>query len=106
MAAACVFLLTAGGFSRPVESGPQPSFLNIGTGQDIAIAEVADMIREVVGFAGETVFNPEQPDGTPQKLLDTARITDLGWAPVYDLRQGLTQAYQWYCAQLSAQLRL
>ena len=106
MAAACVFLLTAGGFSRPVESGPQPSFLNIGTGQDIAIAEVADMIREVVGFAGETVFNPEQPDGTPQKLLDTARITALGWAPVYDLRQGLTQAYQWYCAQLSAQLRL
>jgi GDP-L-fucose synthase len=99
MAAACVFLLQSGGIAQAGGSGSQPSFVNIGTGKDITIAEVAVMIREIVGFSGETVFNTEQPDGTPQKLLDTATITALGWTPAYDLRQGLTHAYQWYCAQ-------
>jgi GDP-L-fucose synthase len=98
MAAACVFLMKSGAVSQP--SASSPSFLNIGTGTDVTIREVAEMIRDVVGFSGETVYNPDQPDGTPRKLLDTRRINELGWRPKYGLRDGLTHAYQWYCAQI------
>jgi GDP-L-fucose synthase len=98
MAAACVFLMESGAVSQP--SAHSPSFLNIGTGKDVTIREVAEIIRDVVGFAGETVYNPDQPDGTPRKLLDTRRINDLGWRPKYGLRDGLSHAYQWYCAQI------
>ncbi len=99
MAAACVFLLESGAVSQP--SAQSPSFLNIGTGTDVTIREVAEIICEVVGFAGETVYNPDQPDGTPRKLLDTRRINNLGWRPEYGLRDGLNHAYQWYCAQIN-----
>ena len=98
MAAACVFLMEAGVVSQ--SSAQSPSFLNIGTGTDVTIREVAEIICDVVGFAGETVYDPDQPDGTPRKLLDTRRINDLGWRPKYGLRDGLSHAYQWYCAQI------
>jgi GDP-L-fucose synthase len=78
------------------------SFLNIGTGIDCTISEVAEIIREVVGFKGETRYNSNQPDGTPRKLLDTSRITSLGCQPSFSLRQGLQDAYQWYCSQLES----
>jgi GDP-L-fucose synthase len=102
MARACVFLMTLGKdpFCRPGVDSLQPcSFVNIGTGKDITIRDVAKIICEVVGFTGDTIFNPNQPDGTPQKLLDTQRINNLGWSPEYSLRDGLTHAYQWYCGQ-------
>jgi GDP-L-fucose synthase len=84
----------------PTSSSPI-SFLNIGTGVDCTIGEVAEIICEVVGFNGETRYNSNQPDGTPRKLLDTSRITSLGWQPSFSLREGLQDAYQWYCRQLA-----
>jgi GDP-L-fucose synthase len=98
MAAACVFLMETDIFAHPLARSC--SFVNIGTGKDGTIREVAEIIREVVGFTGETVYNTDQPDGTPRKLLDTRRITGLGWSPEYSLRDGLINAYQWYCAQI------
>jgi len=59
------------------------------------------MIRDIVGFSGKTHYNSDQPDGTPQKLLDTQKINSLGWYPQYSLREGLINAYQWYCEQIA-----
>jgi GDP-L-fucose synthase len=76
--------------------GEQPSFLNVGTGKDLTIKETAKVIARLIGFEGETVFNPSQPDGTPRKLMDTSRITALGWTPSMSFLEGLENAYQWY----------
>lgn len=102
MAAACIFLMGAGTSVPSSDLGSQPcSFLNIGTGKDISIREVAELIRDIVGFGGKTVYNSDKPDGTPQKLLDTRRINELGWFPEYSLREGLKNAYQWYCERIT-----
>ncbi len=102
MAAACVFLMGAGSVAAPDLSSQPNSFLNIGTGRDITIREVAGMIRDIVGFSGNTDYDDRQPDGPPQKLLDTRRISDLGWQPAYGLRDGLVHAYAWYCEQVDS----
>lgn len=72
------------------------SHLNVGTGTDIEIIELAGMMREVVGFEGEIVTDDTKPDGTPQKLLDLSRMHGLGWHHSIELRQGLETVYQWY----------
>ena len=61
---------------------------NIGTGMDLAIKELAELIKEITDFKGEIVFGPSKPDGTPQKLLDVSKLTDLGWLSKIDLKQG------------------
>jgi GDP-L-fucose synthase len=71
--------------------------VNVGAGTDIAIGELAALIAEVTGFAGDLVFDPSKPDGTPRKLLDVSRLRALGWAPSTGLRDGLAQTYRWYC---------
>lgn len=71
--------------------------VNVGTGKDIAISELAALIAEVVGFDGALTFDPSNPDGTPRKLLDVSRLTALGWSPSTSLRDGLTATYRWYC---------
>lgn len=68
-------------------------FLNVGTGEDISIADFARLIAEIVGYRGEILFDPERPDGTPRKLLDVSRLTSLGWRARIPLREGLTAAY-------------
>lgn len=78
-----------------------PCFINIGTGEDLMIREAAEMIQEIIGFTGETRYNTEKPDGTPQKLLDTTRIKKLGWTPGFTLHDGLQDAYEWYRGRLS-----
>jgi len=101
MAGACVFLMGAGPTVPASDLGSQPSsFVNIGAGKDITISEVAEMIRDIVGFQGETCYNTNQPDGTPQKLLDTHKINNLGWYPKYSLKEGLINAYRWYCEKI------
>jgi GDP-L-fucose synthase len=72
------------------------SHLNVGTGTDVQIIEVAAMIKEIVGFEGEIVRDESKPDGTPRKLLDVSRIHDLGWQHRIELRKGLEQVYEWY----------
>jgi GDP-L-fucose synthase len=70
--------------------------LNVGTGQDISIADLARLIADVVGFTGRFVFNTEMPDGMPRKLLDVTRLNELGWRARIGLREGLEQTYRWF----------
>ncbi|MFA6306930.1 MAG: GDP-L-fucose synthase [Patescibacteria group bacterium] len=74
----------------------EKQFLNVGTGQDIAISELAELIKKIVGYQGELAYNTNNPDGMPQKLLDVERINKLGWSHKIDLEQGLKLAYGWY----------
>ncbi len=96
MASACVHVM---GLDQSVFSPPAPSFVNIGCGSDITIRETAALIAGLVGFEGETIYNPDQPDGTPRKLLSTTRINDLGWRPAFTLESGLADAYRWYTSR-------
>ena len=70
--------------------------VNIGCGTDLSIAELAAIVREVVGFEGELHFDTSRPDGTPRKLLDVTRLTALGWRATRDLREGIGQTYRWF----------
>ena len=88
---ACVFLLENYDSDVPI---------NIGTGKDISIAELASLIKEIVGFEGGIIWDSSKPDGTPRKLLDVSRIGNLGWAPGTELRSGITSTYQWYENQI------
>jgi len=72
------------------------SHVNIGVGKDISIRDLAETIREIVGYQGELVFDTSKPDGTPRKLVDTSRINGMGWKAMTGLRDGLAQAYRWY----------
>ncbi|WP_026841518.1 GDP-L-fucose synthase [Citrifermentans bremense] len=74
--------------------------VNIGSGQELTIRELAEKIREVVGFTGEIVFDSSKPDGTPRKLSDVSRIHQLGWRHGIELMQGLRDTYAWYLANL------
>jgi GDP-L-fucose synthase len=76
--------------------------INIGCGEDLSIAELADTIRIIVGFEGRLAYNPEQPDGTPRKLLDISRLKAMGWRPTISLEDGLAGAYRWYQDEIAA----
>jgi GDP-L-fucose synthase len=87
LADAVVFLIKTWSDEEPV---------NIGTGSDVTIAELAQLIADIVGFNGRFVFDPTKPDGTPRKLLDISKVTELGWRPGIDLETGIRQTYDWY----------
>ena len=87
LADACVFLM---------ENYDSSEIVNIGVGVDISVRELADLIKDVVGYEGEIRFNPDMPDGTPRKLLDIERLKSLGWKPSIPLREGLIATYKWY----------
>lgn len=74
--------------------------INVGTGEEVTIAELAKLIGDVVGFEGELRFDTSKPDGTPRKVMDCSRLASLGWRPRYDLATGLKQTYEWYCGAL------
>jgi GDP-L-fucose synthase len=90
LAKACIFLL---------RNYDDDSHVNVGTGTDLSIAELATTIAEVVGFKGEISFDNSKPDGTPRKLLDVSRINHLGWKSSIELHQGLVSIYDWYRLQ-------
>lgn len=73
-----------------------PALINVGTGSDITIRELAGMIKDVVGYPGELRFDREKPDGTPRKLLDVTRIVSLGWKPEIPIEDGLRSTYGWF----------
>jgi len=75
-------------------SGDQ--FINVGVGKDISILELAELIKEIVGFEGEIVNDLSKPDGTPRKLLDVTRLNDLGWEAQISLEKGIKDTYQWF----------
>lgn len=70
--------------------------INLGTGKDISIQDLANVIRELTGYGGGIVWDSSKPDGTPQKLLDISKISAMGWKPRYSLREGIMQTLQWY----------
>jgi GDP-L-fucose synthase len=70
--------------------------VNVGTGKDTTIKEIADVIAEVVGYKGETVWDTSKPDGTPQKLLDVGKLAEAGWTAKIDLREGIQSTVDWY----------
>ncbi len=76
--------------------------VNVGSGADLTIHELAEIIRRIVGFEGEIVTDPSKPDGTPRKLLDVSRLASWGWRPGVSLEQGIAEVYRWYCGQLSS----
>jgi nucleoside-diphosphate-sugar epimerase len=76
--------------------------VNIGWGRDISIGDLAELMRETVGFDGEIVFDASKPDGTPRKLLDTTRLTGLGWQPSIELADGIRSTYAWYQQEMAA----
>ncbi len=78
---------------------PHPSFLNVGTGQDQTITETAQLIKKIVKFEGETLYDSSKADGAPKKLLDTTRINALGWQPGFSLQDGLKDTYGSYLQQ-------
>ena len=75
---------------------PKPCFVNLGTGVDVTIRELAETVREVVGFEGVLNFDPTKPDGTPRKLQDVTRMKALGWEAKVVLREGIDRTYQWF----------
>ncbi len=70
--------------------------LNIGTGKDVTIKELAELIKEVVGYEGEIKFDTTKPDGTPRKLLDVSRLHNAGWEHKITLREGIENTYEWF----------
>ena len=90
LAAACLFLL-----ENVSRSGP----INVGTGEDLSIRALAELIAELVGYAGELVFDVSKPDGTPRKLMDVSLLRSLGWSATISVRQGVRQTLDWYVQQ-------
>lgn len=102
MAAACVYLLQHG--DRLIESLPadRPPLVNVGSGTDLSIRELLELVKDVVGYGGEIVWDASKPDGTPRKLMDSSRLFGLGWAPRMDLQSGIAAAYQDFLARQKA----
>ena len=75
---------------------PRMSHINVGSGVDCSIAELANTIREVTGFTGAIDYDTDKPDGSPRKLMDNSKLRSLGWEPGYSLKTGLEDAYEWY----------
>jgi GDP-L-fucose synthase len=98
LAQACLFLL---------ENYDEAETINVGTGTDVSIAELARLVADTVGYEGDIVFDASKPDGTPRKLLDVSRLRDLGWSAGIELADGLRSTYAWYLDQIgSATLRV
>jgi GDP-L-fucose synthase len=93
LASACFHLMTLGN---------PPDWVNVGTGEDLTILELAQLVAETTGFGGDILTDPTKPDGTPRKLLDISRIKATGWQPAVSFRDGLAAAYQDFRASLAA----
>jgi GDP-L-fucose synthase len=84
-----------------LEQGTDDGLYNIGVGSDVTITELAEQIKQIVGFDGRFEYDTNMPDGAMRKMLDVSRLTKLGWQPQYSLAQGIAQTYQWYLQQNS-----
>jgi GDP-L-fucose synthase len=93
LASACLY---------PLEHFDGPGHINVGTGIDHTISEIADMVAKAVGYAGETRWDPTKPDGTPRKLLDVSLLREAGWLPRIALRDGIDATVAWYRANVGA----
>ena len=98
MADACVYIMERVDFSDLKGSGPEVRncHINIGTGKEISIRDLAFLIRETIGFSGDIVFDPSKPDGTLRKLTDPSKLNALGWRHQIDIEEGVRRMYEWY----------
>lgn len=96
LARACVFLMETDAASKLDLKKP---LINIGTGKDLSIAELALLVKQVVGFKGDIIYDRSKPDGTPQKLLDVSVLTSLGWTSQVSLKTGIQTTYKWFLKQ-------
>jgi len=98
MAEACLFLIDHYNFSDCTSENNEirNTHMNIGTGVDITIANLANMLKECIQFKGDFVFNSNKPDGTMRKVTDVTKINELGWKAKVSLEEGIKQMYQWY----------
>jgi GDP-L-fucose synthase len=102
LADASVFLMEkydAPQLTHNEESRVMDTFVNIGTGEDLTIRDLATLVKEIVGFRGETIWDSSKPDGTQRKLLDVSKIKAFGWQPKISLKEGIKRTYEWYKAQ-------
>jgi len=97
LAKAALFLL---------EAYDEPGPINVGTGEDVSIRELAELVKNVVGYDGTLTWDTSKPDGTPRKLLDTSKITALGWKPAIGLEDGLRSTYAWFQEHADTDARL
>ena len=104
MADACIFVMNK--ISSDYLYGCGITHLNIGTGKDISILDLAVLIKEIVGFRGEIQFDTDKPDGTPRKLLDVSRLSDFGWRYRIKLKKGIENTYQWYRENLGRKITI
>lgn len=96
MAAASVHVMNLDAEAYRANTEPMLSHINVGTGVDCTIRELAETMQHVVGFTGELVFDSSKPDGTPRKLMDVSRLQALGWQASITLEDGLRQTYRWF----------
>jgi GDP-L-fucose synthase len=94
LADACLFLM---------QHYDRDEHINVGTGEDLTIRALAELVREVVGFSGEIVFDTSKPDGTPRKLLDISRLRGIGWTPRISLREGVESTYAWFLGHVAGE---
>lgn len=93
LAEACVYLM---------ENYSEPELVNVGTGEDISIKDLALLIKDIVGFEGELRFDTSKPDGTPRKLMDVGKLHSYGWRHQISLREGITSVYEQYAKEVAA----
>ena len=99
MADACVFLLENRDFKDTYDENVKEirnTHINIGTGKDVSIKELAQTIQKVIGFKGELYFNTDKPDGTMKKLTNVSKLHSLGWKHTVELEDGIKKIYKWY----------
>ena len=96
MAGASLFVLDLPLESYQVVTEPMLSHINVGSGEDISILDLAELVAEVTGFGGRIATDPSKPDGTPRKLMDVSRLARMGWSARIGLREGIKDAYRWF----------
>ena len=99
MAVASLFVLKLDEKTYKANTKPMLSHINVGTGKDVTIRKMAETMKEVVGFKGNLTFDTTKPDGSPRKLIDVSRLSNMGWKYSIDLEEGLKKTYKWYLTQ-------
>ena len=96
MAVASLFVLDLDEKTYQINTKSMLSHINVGTGKDVTIREMAETMKEVVGYKGKLTFDTAKPDGAPRKLIDVSRLSNMGWEYSVDLKDGLSKTYKWY----------
>ncbi|PCH75570.1 MAG: GDP-fucose synthetase [Rhodobacteraceae bacterium] len=105
MAAASLFVLGLDAATYAAETKPMLSHINVGTGSDVTIRELAETVANVTGYQGRLAFDASKPDGAPRKLMDVSRLARMGWQASIGLKEGIRGTYEWFLTQDEADLR-